>query len=210
MKTVMMSRCATLVAWAGIAIAAYSTAARATLIGDEISVSTPNFGVVNVVGEPPLPTVISDTIIVRDGRELAFNDGSNLDRLFFSSGDSIDIGAASISVTFGFGFDRSFTFSGLDWTGNPSGVITDVQLVDAQTTSPLDRVTNIEFTDHDIRIGFFTRGNSAFEFALTASDSPASLPAPQSLLLVGLGLLSMSWRRWTCVVRYFDRTSELT
>ena len=101
-------------------------AANATLVGDTVTVTT--------TANVPVDTW-TDDVVVGAGIEMTAGDGSNhantnQGQVFphlFSTGDSLDIGATSITTNWaalgglGFVYSYNMIFSGFDWTDAPSG-----------------------------------------------------------------------------------------
>ncbi len=165
--------------------------AKATLIGDEVTIALLESGeisstVTGVAGVVPLAVV----------------DGNYRFDLIF--GDSfIELGFSSQGGDGWLFNDTILVFSGLDW--NESGFITDVMLVGG-SISEADLLRGLSFTANSVTLdldGVILFDNTPVRIDLETQHSPTSVavPEPGTLALFGLGLAGLGFARRTRVWR---------
>ncbi len=160
-----------------------STGTNATIIGDQITVSSSGGGVGNQTVD----------VTVQDGSVEISNEVNDVFGLAFD--EFIDIEESTIQLFLGvavFFQGATFTFSDLDWIGE-SGFVSNAEL--ASITDFNDTGTSVEFGDDFISITI--SGSSLPTRSLFTIDFEAThgVPEPGTLALFGLGLLGLGAAR---------------
>jgi hypothetical protein len=185
-------------------------AANATLIGDTVTVTT--------TANIPVDTWI-DNVLVGAGIEMTAGDGSNhantnQGQIFphlFSFGDSLDIGATSITTNWaalgvgGFIYSYNMVFSGFDWQDEPFGATLETVLLGIGATGLVGlNISNILDDGFTLQASVDLSTGSNFTLDLThlhpdpdpdPDPDPTPVPEPGTLALLGIGLFGMGLAR---------------
>lgn len=178
-----------------------SLPAGATLLTDTIDIST-DFGF-------PLVTATDNGVLVGAGVELTQGGGSSHDTqdFLYNIGDSIDIGASTITFNFAaeptgaFPFAFTSIFSDLDWVGFPTFGLVGVTIVDPDSVlSPGAQANVLTASSFDFQGTANIPGGQSISFSLELDfqdqDTPVpGVPEPAILPLLAAGLMGLLYGR---------------
>lgn len=112
---------------------------------------------------------------------------------------SVDLMASEILITslFSGGITAgiSFAFGNLVWSDFPSGIVSDVTLIESNDN--LD-ASNLSFSDHTVSLSHSTLTSYSVGETIRLileTDHPMSVPEPTTFALVGLGIAGLRLRR---------------
>ena len=162
----------------------FSGSAQASLIGDTVSCA--EIGAGGTFECDPLSAVVIDP-----GAEFVVGILPSPP----GAGITVDIFDSSITYTGNFSGSLAFTIielSDLDWVGT-SGIIVGAGLVVSGITG-LD-IADVSFTDDSVTLDFIDTDWSDGDSATVTLETHHGVPEPGTLLIMGLGLAGLGWRR---------------
>ena len=195
-------------AFAGAVVLGLGLPAQATLTGDPFTLTSQQ-------AVAPCNPSCMDNDTVGAGAEFFAGDGSNIGTFFTNFGptSTIDVGASSITFFFDFGHAPTYTFTNLNWTDDPSGVIVSVSstllfgtlpgMNNPAVSSTADSVT-VQLDCGVFNTGTFcgAPGGTSFRVDIVTDHDNGGdpVPEPSSIMLFGaglgmLGLMVMTRRR---------------
>ena len=155
---------------------------QASLIGDTVTYQA--FAGGNPFGGS-LTDVVADSFI-----EFTFAETTILDVDISGSSITLTRPASESGVSFASGFN--ITLSGLDWFGEPSGIITGASVTSSDL---LFGTASVTFSDHEVVIDIGSTGFDTLSFVTVELQTSHDVPEPATLAIFGLGLAGLGFMR---------------